>query len=173
VALCYARRVSLFFEEVFTLLRDGGVHFVIVGGTAVILHGVPRTTADLDLVVDLEPANLRRLVAAMNRLGYQPRVPVDPLELCDPARRREWTQDKGMRAFTFQLPGHPLADIDVLRESPVAFADLSRRAEHIDAGGLLLRIACIDDLIRMKLAAGREQDVADVDALRRMKEDAP
>ena len=163
--------MSFFFEDVLTLLRDGGVQFVIVGGIAVILHGVPRTTADLDLVVDLDPANLRRLVAAMNRLGYRPRIPVDPLELCDAARRREWRDEKGMRAFTFQLPGHPLADIDILIDSPVDFAELARRAERIDAGGLMLRVANPEDLIRMKTAAGREQDLDDVDALRRLQEE--
>lgn len=163
--------MSLFFEDALTLLRDGGVRFVIVGGTAVILDGVPRTTADLDLVVDLDAANLRRLVAAMVRLGYQPRVPVDPHELCDPVRRREWVEDEGMRAFTFQLPGHPLADIDIVIDSPLDFAELTRRAELIDAGGLMLRIASVDDLIRMKTVAGREQDLDDVDALRRLQEE--
>ncbi len=161
----------LFFEEVLVLLRDGGVRFVIVGGTAVILHGVPRTTADLDLVVDMEPANLRRLVSAMNRLGYQPHAPVDASDLCDPAQRTAWIVDKGMRAFTFQLPGHPLADIDILIDSPLDFAELSSRAERVDAGGLMLRIASIEDLIQMKELAARDQDLADADALRRLLED--
>ena len=41
-ARCYGGRVSLFFEDALVLLRDGGVRFILVGGTAVILHGVPR-----------------------------------------------------------------------------------------------------------------------------------
>jgi hypothetical protein len=161
----------VFFEDVLVLLRDGGVHFVVVGGTAVILHGVPRTTADLDLVIDMEPANVRRLVSAMNRLGYRPRVPVDPGELADPERRASWIADKGMRAFTFQLPGHPLSDIDVLIDSPLDYAALAKRAEQVDAGGLVLRIAGLEDLIQMKTVAGRDQDLADADALRRLLED--
>jgi hypothetical protein len=163
--------VALFFEDALVLLRDAGVHFVVVGGTAVILHGVPRTTADLDLVVDMDPANLRRLISVMNRLGYQPRAPVEAAGLCDPEQRRAWVEEKGMRAFTFHLPGHPLADVDVLIDSPLAYAELSRRAERVDAGGLLLRIASIEDLIQMKLVATRAQDLADVDALRRLLED--
>lgn len=161
----------MFFEEALGLLRDGGVRFVVVGGTAVILHGVPRTTADLDLVVDLEPANLRRLVSAMNRLGYRPRAPVEAEDLCDPEQRKAWIADKGMRAFTFHLPGHPLSDIDILIDSPLDFAELSLRAERVDAGGLLLHIAGIEDLIRMKVVAARDQDLADADALRRLLED--
>lgn len=163
--------MSLFFEDVLVLLRDSGVSHIIVGGTAVILHGVPRTTADLDLVVDLEPANVRRLVSVMNRLGYRPRVPVEPGDLADPAKRAEWIADKGMRAFTFQLPGQPLADIDILIDSPLGFAELAKRAERLDAGGLMLRIASVEDLITMKEAAARDQDLADADALRRLLED--
>ncbi len=163
----------MFFEEALLLLRDGGVRFIVVGGTAVILHGVPRTTADLDLVVDEDPENLRRFVSAMTRLGYQPRAPVEASELCDPERRRAWIAEKGMRAFTFYLPGHPLGDIDVLIDTPISFTELSARAERLDAGGLMLRIACVEDLIRMKVAAGRDQDLADVDALRRLLGDRP
>jgi hypothetical protein len=131
--------------------------------------GVPRTTADLDLVIDMEPANVRRLVSAMNRLGYVSRAPVDPVELADPDRRASW--EKGMRAFTFQLPGHPLSDVDILIDSPLDYAQLSKHAERIDAGGLVLRIARIEDLIEMKQQAAREQDLADADALRRLLED--
>lgn len=152
-------------------MRDAGVRFVVVGGTAVILHGVPRTTADLDLVVELEPANLRRLVSVMNRLGYMPRAPVDALALVDEVQRQSWIDDKGMRAFTFQLAGHPLSDIDILIDSPIGFAELAARAERVDAGGLMLLVAGLDDLIAMKIAAGRNQDLADADALRRLKED--
>lgn len=163
--------MSLFFEDALVLLRDGGVRFVVVGGVAVILHGVPRTTADLDLVVDLEPANLRRLVSAMNRLGYRPRAPVESAALCDPDQRRVWIEEKGMRAFTFHLPGQPLSDIDILIDSPIDFAELAIRAERVDAGGLMLQIASVEDLIRMKTVAARDQDLADADALRRLLED--
>lgn len=163
--------MALFFEDVLVQLRDVGVRHVIVGGTAVILHGVPRTTADLDLVVQEDPANMRRLVSVMNRLGYRPRAPVDPAELCDPEARRVWIEEKGMRAFTFVLPGHPLSDIDIVIGSPIAYEDLAGRAERVDAGGLVLAIASIEHLIAMKLVAGRAQDLADADALRRLLEE--
>lgn len=153
------------------LMRDAGVHHVIVGGTAVILHGVPRTTADLDLVVDDDPANMRRLVSVMNRLGYRPRAPVDPAGLSDPAVRQAWIDDKGMRAFTFFLPDHPLSDIDILIDSPIAYDELRKRAERVDAGALVLFIASIEHLIQMKLIASRAQDVADADALKRLLEE--
>lgn len=74
-----------------------------------------------------------------------------------------------MRAFTFQLAGHPLSDIDVLIDSPIEYAELAKRAERVDAGALVLSIACVEDLIAMKTVAGRAQDLADADALRRLQ----
>lgn len=77
---------------------------MLVGGTAVILHGVPRTTADLDLAIDLEADNVQRLVEVMTRLGFRPRAPLPAADLVSADRRREWIADKGMRAFTFHRP---------------------------------------------------------------------
>jgi hypothetical protein len=47
------------FEKVFRLLNEHEIRYVIVGGIAVILHGNPRLTADLDIIIDLEPAQAR------------------------------------------------------------------------------------------------------------------
>ncbi len=104
----------------------------------------------------------------MNRLGYRPRAPVAADDLCDPELRKGWIADKVMRAFTFHLPDHPLSDIDILIDSPIDYAELSLRAERVDAGGLMLHIAGVEDLIRMKEVAARDQDLADADALRRL-----
>lgn len=163
--------MALFYEDVIGALTDEGVRFVVVGGLAVILHGVPRTTADLDLAVDLNEDNVRRLVAVLTRLGFHPRAPVLADELARAERRREWIEDKGMRAFTFHRPTRPMDEVDVIIDSPVDFARLARNAERLRAEHLVVPIAGAADLIEMKQAAGREQDVADIDALRRLLED--
>lgn len=161
--------MALFYEDVLTALNEAGVRFIIVGGTAVILHGVPRTTADLNLVIDLDEANVLRLVEVATKLGFRPRAPVEPSQLADPEKRREWLEQKGMRAFTFQRPDRPLDVVDVLIDSPLSYQQLEANAESLHAEGLTLVIAGIDDLIEMKQAAGRAQDEADIDALRRLK----
>jgi hypothetical protein len=162
--------VTFFYEDVLRALQDGEVRFVLVGGTAVILHGVPRTTADLDIVLDLEESNVRRLVEAMTRLGFRPRAPVAAADLASAERRREWIAEKGMRAFTFQRPGRLLDEVDVVIDSPLGFAELMREARVLEAAGLRLPVASPRHLIRMKEATGRDQDAADVDALRRLLE---
>jgi hypothetical protein len=160
--------VTFFYEDVLGALQDGDVRFVVVGGTAVILHGVPRTTADLDIVIDLEESNVRRLVAAMTRLGFYPRAPVPPTDLASAERRREWIEAKGMRAFTFQRPGRLLDEVDVIIDCPLAYAELMREARILEAGELRLPVASPRHLIQMKETTGRDQDAADADALRRL-----
>ena len=56
------------FERIFRLLNEHDVRYVIIGGIAVILHGSPRLTADLDIAIDLEPVAARRAIKADGRV---------------------------------------------------------------------------------------------------------
>lgn len=58
--------------------------------------------------------------------------------------------------------------MDVLLDSPVPYEQLALRSVTIQADPLQARIAAVEDLVAMKLAAGRAQDFADADALRRL-----
>jgi hypothetical protein len=127
--------LALFFEDALVLLRDAGVRHVIVGGTAVILHGVPRTT-DLDLVVEDDPANMRRLVSVMNRLGYRPRAPVDPAGLSDPEVRRSWIEEKGMRSRS----ASPITHCPTSPSSSIARSHLSWLSIERSDGGVTKRL---------------------------------
>lgn len=162
--------MAIFYEEVLRALDAASIRYVLVGGVAVVMHGVPRTTADLDIAIDLEESNVRRLVEVMTALGFVPRAPVGALELASAERRRTWIADKHMAAFTFHRPGRPLDEVDVLIDPPLPFAELAAGADIVEAEGLRLPIAGIRHLIRMKEQAGRAQDVADADALRRLLE---
>lgn len=68
--------MTIFYEDVLRALEARSIRFVLVGGVAVILHGVPRTTADLDVVIDLDEGNVSRFVGVMTELGFVPRAPV-------------------------------------------------------------------------------------------------
>ena len=104
----------MFYEDVLRALAGAGCRFLIVGGVAVNLHGVPRMTADLDLLIDLEPVNVERTVSALLSLGYRGRAPVDPMKLANTAERESWVRDKGMKAFSFFHPSRPFQVVDLL-----------------------------------------------------------
>ncbi len=65
------------YVPVFEALNDMQVRYVVVGGLATVLHGYARLTADIDLMVDLEPEELRKSIDALAGYGMVPRLPVD------------------------------------------------------------------------------------------------
>ena len=90
------------YERVFTVLAGADVRFVVVGGVAVVLHGHPRLTADLDLVVDLDVEPARRAMAALTDLGLEPRLPVSAASFADQDTRRTWINDRHLQVLTMQ-----------------------------------------------------------------------
>jgi hypothetical protein len=61
------------YVPVFEALNDMQVRYVVVGGLATVLHGYARLTADIDLMVDLEPEELRKSIDALAGHGMVPR----------------------------------------------------------------------------------------------------
>ncbi len=149
----------------FRTLEKTGVRYVVVGGLAVVLHGHARLTVDVDLVVDPEPEASAAVVEALTSLGLAPRLPVDPAAFADPETRNAWARERGMRVFSLVDPGNPVRAVDLFMEPPLPFEELWSRAVPVDLGDVIVRIASIPDLVRMKRAAGRPVDIEDVEAL--------
>jgi hypothetical protein len=78
------------FIGLFAILAGARVRFVLVGGLALVLHGVDRLTAGVDLVIDLSTESARSAVEALTAAGYRPLAPVDPIALAEPAQRLAW-----------------------------------------------------------------------------------
>lgn len=146
-------------------LDQAGVRAVVVGGVAVVLHGHPRLTVDLDLVVDLEPGNVRSALEVFRVHGLRPRLPVDPDQFADPAVREQWRRERGLVVFSLHDPGNPLREVDVFAEEPIPFDQLWSASETVEVGGVSVRVASVAHLIDMKRLAGRPQDLADIAAL--------
>ena len=153
------------FEDFFRTLNQNGVRYVVVGGLAVVLHGHPRMTADIDLVVDLEPSAARLAIQTLTKMGLRPRVPVNAEEFADASRRQDWIEERGMTVFNLYDPDDPLRSVDLFVESPIPFDQLWSRSERIGLPGGNVRVASIDDLIAMKKETGRPLDHADIEAL--------
>lgn len=135
---------------------------MIVGGVAVVLHGVPRFTADLDLVLDLVPANVAAALQVLAGLGYRPRAPVALHDFADASKRREWIQQKSLTVLGLWSPNHLATEIDLFVDEPLPFEAAWARASHVDLGSNTVCVACIADLIELKRKAGRPQDHEDI-----------
>ena len=153
------------FIGLFAILAAARVRFVLVGGLALVLHGLDRLTADVDLVIDLSAESARAAVEALTAAGYRPLAPVDPIALADPAQRHEWQSVRHMQVFSFWDSTNTRPTVDVMLESPVPFEDLWAAASVMNIAGHGVRVASIEQLIRTKAAAGRAQDLIDIERL--------
>ena len=152
-------------EPIIAALNEGRVRYVVVGGLATVLHGFARLTADVDLIVDLDPIEARRAIEVLVRLGFRPRPPVDPFDFADPAIRATWIREKGMRVFSLHDPAQPMRELDLFVENPIDFELLWRRSEMVPLTTTSARVASIPDLIALKRLAGRPEDLRDIEAL--------
>ena len=157
------------YEQFFKTLNENGVRYVVAGGVAVVLHGYPRMTADIDLVVDLDPDAARLAIRTLTKMGLLPRVPVEPEAFADPEQRGRWIAERGMTVFNLCDPNDPLLSVDLFVEPPIPFEDLWRRSKLIELPTGDVRVASIDDLIEMKRMTGRPQDSADIEALEALR----
>jgi len=152
-------------ESIFATLERAQVRYLVVGGVAVGLHGHPRFTADLDLVLALDGANVRAALGALAALGNAPRAPVPAEDLADPERRAEWVRSKGITEFSLASAEHPATEVALFVEEPFPFEQAYPRAVWADLGETRVSIASIPDLVEMKRRAGRPQDLEDVQHL--------
>jgi hypothetical protein len=143
-----------------------GVDFIVIGAVAAIAQGYPLTTRDLDVTPSAKPENLERLAALIRELDGKLRVAnADPVPFSVQA------------AFLGDVQSWTLAtrlgELDVLF-SPTGtsgYDDLRSDAVEIDLGdGLMVFMASLRDVIRMKEAAGRPKDRAQLPALRQTLE---
>ena len=153
------------FGAVVAALVEGGGRFVVVGGLATVLHGYARLTIDVDVMVDLSDGEAIKPVAALSRIGMVPRAPVEAREFADPAARRRWIDEKGMRVFSMWDPRRPLLEVDLFVDPPMPFEDVWSRSEAMELDGHRIRVACIADLVALKRIAGRPKDLEDIAAL--------
>jgi hypothetical protein len=155
------------FEAVIEALEGASVRYLVAGGLAVNAHGYLRFTKDVDLVIQLDSANVRRALDALSTLGYRPAIPVAMQEFADPERRHEWVRDKGMQVFQLWSNDHPETSIDVFVTEPFNFdAEYSAALVKPLREGLPVRFVTVPTLIRMKELAGRPQDLLDIEHLR-------
>lgn len=155
-------------EAIIGTLNGAGTRYLVVGGLAVVAHGFVRFTADIDLVLDPEPAAMRRAIEGLQGLGYRPRAPVPFEQFSDPERRGAWAREKQLMVFSVFSDRHPATEIDLFVEVPFEFDRAYAEAERFEVGpGVEATFVSLPDLIAMKRRAGRPQDLQDVAELER------
>jgi len=139
------------FKEFIQSLNDNQVHYLVVGGYAVALHGYPRYTKDIDIWIELAPDNARKMVRAIEQFGFE------SLGLED--------GDFLVADQIIQL-GYPPNRIDILCSLPgVEFAACYDKRMQIEIEGVWVNFIDLENLRKNKQASGRLQDLADLENL--------
>jgi hypothetical protein len=159
----------MFYLDLFKCLAKHRVRYLLVGGLAMNLHGVPRMTMDVDIVLALDEQNLKLFLDAARELKLKPSVPVEMEDLLNADLRKLWAREKNMIAFPL-APSDPMGPtIDILIDPPFDVESALAGAEHRSLGDVSVPVASIEDMIRLKENTGRAQDRADIEHLNRIK----
>jgi hypothetical protein len=155
------------FLDALETLKKHGVRFVVIGGLGGRIRGSTTVTDDVDVCYARDDENLERMARALRELRSTLRgAPKDVPFLLD--------------AETLKMGDHFTFDTDVGKLDILGhpsgitggYEELERAADEIDMGfGLKLKVASIDDLIRMKRAAGRPKDLIEVEVLGALRDE--
>ena len=143
--------MNLDFKEILNLFNEEKVEYLIVGGYAVIEYTEPRYTKDLDIWINAESENARRVFSALQRFG----APLSTVTV----------EDFTNPGLVYQM-GRPPARIDIImRAKGLEFNDcwLNRVESNYDE--VQVNFISLRDLIDNKLAVGRPQDLIDAENL--------
>lgn len=139
------------FKEFLQSLNDNDVHYLVVGGYAVALHGYPRYTKDIDIWLWLDEGNAAAMVKALEQFGFG---------------------SLGLRAEDFLAPnqiiqlGYAPNRIDLITTlEGVDFAACYETKTQVMMDGIVVNFIDLDNLRKNKKATGRLQDLADLENL--------
>ncbi len=155
-------------QAIVSALNRAETKYLIVGGLAVNAHGYVRLTRDVDIVLQLDPGNVRRGLSALFDIGYQMSIPARPQDFADPETREDWRRSKGMITLKLWSDEHQRTPIDIFVYEPFNFAKEFATAMAVELyPGLFARVVSLETLLKMKRDAGRPQDLLDIEELQR------
>jgi predicted nucleotidyltransferase component of viral defense system len=156
------------YEEIFRAFQQNKVDYVIVGGIALNLLGGSRYTSDLDIIVELSDKNLAKILKILKKMGFRAKLPVDPSRITKKEIREDWIKNKNLKALNFYKAGS-MAEVDIIIDAPLSYKHIKKHKVYVKMQKLPLPVVSLDDLIVMKKAAGRDQDIVDVSKLKIIK----
>jgi hypothetical protein len=153
----------MFIQRICSALDKAHVPYAIVGGYAVALHGAIRGTVDVDVIITWSLKNLQNTENAFKEIGLVSLLPITAETLFH--FRDEYIQNRNLIAWNFYDPANPLNQVDI-----VINYDLKdvHETKKIESSFGAIPILSLGELIKMKEASGRPQDLEDVKALKNL-----
>ncbi|HRQ59206.1 MAG TPA: hypothetical protein PLN31_17460 [Azoarcus taiwanensis] len=152
-----------FLSRVSNALDAAGVRYALVGGFAVALHGAVRGTIDIDIVLRWTLRDLEAAETALSSIGLVSRLPVTADSVF--RFRDEYIRNRNLIAWNFYNPQDLSEQLDIVISEDLR----GKRTIRVDTRNGPVRVLSRKDLIAMKRASGRPQDLADVEALEKLR----
>jgi uncharacterized nucleotidyltransferase DUF6036 len=137
-------------QTVFASFQKNDVRYLVIGGIAAVLYGVPRATFDLDILIEPTKENAQRLLDALSEIGFGTAQMTNAEEIVETE----------ITIFTDRVR------LDVQTSTPgIQFEEAWQRRVTMTFAGQTFEVVSLADLIQAKTAAGREVDLEDVRTL--------
>ncbi|MFT4154928.1 nucleotidyltransferase [Parafilimonas sp.] len=141
------------FLDFISLCNHYNVKYLVIGGYAVGAHGYPRLTKDLDISIQISEGNAEKIIQVINDFG------LGSLKL---------TKEDFMKVNFITQLGYEPVRIDILNDlAAVSFDDAWKNRKVINMVNIPVNFIGLDELLIVKEKAGRKQDIADVDKLKK------
>lgn len=147
-----ASPVAELLRELASVFGGAGVRWYLFGAQAAILHGAARLSADVDVTVDLPEGSLSRLLATLAARGFSARI----------ANPEAFAQRTRVVPLVHGASGMP---VDLVLAGPGLEERFFARIETFDVEGVRVPVASAEDMVVMKILAGREKDRSDAAAI--------
>jgi len=149
-------------QDLFRALQLRNIRYLLCGGLAVNIYGIPRSTADVDIVLDFETENVTAFLNTIKILSFTSTLPLSFEVLIDLEERQKLIQQRNLIAYSFFNSERNVFSLDVLVKVPISFEEMWERRETRKFGNAKIQMVSMEDLILMKQATDRTQDKEDV-----------
>lgn len=140
-------------EKLLKLLKEHNVDFVIIGATAFPVYGYSRATLDIDIFIRPDKDNAERTIAALKNFGY---------DMTDVSVEDLLAKKILIRQYLIETDIHPFV-------KGITFEKVWKNKVRAKFGKTFTYFASLNDLIKMKRAAGRSKDLEDLKYLLKLK----
>jgi hypothetical protein len=148
--------------ELFSKLASHKVRYLICGGLAVNIYGIPRMTADIDILLDFTEDNLTQFETAIKLLKYQSVIPISIKTFVTAEERRKVITEKNLIAYSYFNSFSSYMNLDVLIDVPLNFDDMWNAKETRQIDNVEVNLVSVENLIQLKQYANRKQDNDDI-----------
>jgi len=156
------------YHEIFKRLNDLKIDYLITGGLAVNLYGIPRMTYDIDIMIKLDEKNISKIIKEILKWGYKLKIPLNPQELMNLKKLKKLIKEKNLKAITFYNEKEVLSQIDIIIWSPIPYEKLKLNSKYFKILDERVPVIGIKDLIFIKSKIKRKQDKIDVENLKKI-----